>query len=171
MHVLSSASPRSLIALRCSRVDENGLAPVMACLRRPSTSGKWRRCGKMESLAIRRLIAPACGSADRLSLDRHVGKHIESKSDALDTAEGVRAAIRAGTFGNPAKEAGNPVPPWEHQQTVDQLAREFVSEYSKGYVPGRRRTGPRGAKASWQDDQSMLRVLCEHRHDDHRWAI
>jgi hypothetical protein len=125
----------------------------------------------MESLAIRRLIAPACGSADRLSLDRHVGKHIESKSDALDTAEGVRAAIRAGTFGNPAKEAGNPVPPWEHQQTVDQLAREFVSEYSKGYVPGRRRTGPRGAKASWQDDQSMLRVLCEHRHDDHRWAI
>jgi integrase len=46
--------------------------------------------------------------------------------------------------------------------TLDQPAVAFVSEYSRASVQGRRRTGPLGTKASWKDDEAMLRVLCAH---------
>src|SRR4051794_36693221 len=39
------------------------------------------------------------GKTYRFSLDRHLGKRIESKTEAQAAADDIRSAIRAGTFG------------------------------------------------------------------------
>jgi hypothetical protein len=50
------------------------------------------------------------GQHYRISLDREVGKHIDSKAAAITAAEGIRTAIRSGQFGViPNDLAANPV--------------------------------------------------------------
>lgn len=41
------------------------------------------------------------GVAHRFSLDKHLGRHVESKTEADAAAEQIRLAIREGTFGQP----------------------------------------------------------------------
>jgi hypothetical protein len=57
----------------------------------------------------------------RISLDRHLGKHIEAKSDAEDAAADIKKAIKAGKFGEqlPAKEV----------LTLEQLLSTYIKEY------------------------------------------
>src|SRR5438552_8052598 len=71
---------------------------------RHRNSGLRKRCG------CPRKVWPKCphswyfnfkprgGPHYQLSLDREVGKHVDSKSEAQGIADGIRTAIRAGTF-------------------------------------------------------------------------
>ena len=54
------------------------------------------------------------GTAYRFSLDKHLGKQIDNKTDADAAAEDIEKAIREGTFGRPA-----PVTETTLQQLVD----------------------------------------------------
>ena len=50
------------------------------------------------------------GRAYRFSLDRHVGRHVESRSDAEALADQLRTAIRSGEFGASRADVGVPDP-------------------------------------------------------------
>ena len=50
------------------------------------------------------------GEDYRLSLDRHAGRHIGSKTEAVTLAESIRLAIKAGTFAVPTERATSPTP-------------------------------------------------------------
>jgi integrase len=50
------------------------------------------------------------GRAYRFSLDRHVGRHVESRSDAEALADQLRTAIRSGEFGASRADVGVPGP-------------------------------------------------------------
>jgi integrase len=66
-----------------------GLRKVCGCARRT-----WPKCPHSWHLNYK----PRGRKAWRLSLDREVGKHVDSKSDAIAEANKIRAAIDAGTF-------------------------------------------------------------------------
>ncbi len=90
------------------------------------------------------------GAAYRFSLNRYACKEINGKTEAETLADGIRREIRAGTFrGLPAatitKEAGNET---RDEVSFEMFAHRFVERYSKD----------RG-KASWQDDQYMVKRL------------
>ena len=88
------------------------------------------------------------GKDYRLSLDRYLGRRIDSKTEAVAEAEKIRTAIREGTFGLPVEGArANPEPPASSPEslTFEKTGSMFVESYSKG----------RG-KVSWHDDASMI---------------
>lgn len=60
------------------------------------------------------------GERRRLSLDQHLARHVDSKTDAEGEAEKIRIAIRAGTFGQPAPRA---------EMTLRQLVDVYVERY------------------------------------------
>jgi integrase len=77
----------------------------------------------------------------RFSLDKHLGKHIDNKTDADDEAEKIRIAIRAGRFGAPTPR---------DEMTLRQLADTYLDRYVKV------------ERADTADDfRSGLRVICE----------
>ena len=86
------------------------------------------------------------GRGYRFSLDRHVGRHIESKTEAEDLAERIRVDIRAGTFGP------TPVPELPAGPVVAEDSFEIVGEI---FIKSRKA----GGKTSWNDDASMLRQI------------
>ena len=66
-----------------------GLRKVCDCPRR-----KWPKCEHGWYFNFK----PRGGPSYRFSLDRELGKHVVSKTEATDAAEKIRIAIRAGTF-------------------------------------------------------------------------
>src|SRR5688500_6403615 len=56
----------------------------------------------------------------RFSLDRHLGKRIDNKTDAEGEAEKIRIAIREGRFGQPAPRS---------EMTFRQLADTYLGRY------------------------------------------
>jgi integrase len=61
------------------------------------------------------------GTHYRLSLDKYLGKHIDSKSAAEDAAADIRKQIKAGTFGQPA--------PVLDRLTMGQLLDAYMTRY------------------------------------------
>lgn len=85
----------------------------------------------------------------RFSLSRYAGKDIVSKADAETLAENIRREIRAGTFqALPAANANTVGGEEKHDVSFEMFARRFIERYSRD----------RG-KASWQDDDYMVRRL------------
>lgn len=74
------------------RHTNHGLRKVCRCSRRT-----WAKCEHPWHFSFKH-----AGTHYRFSLDRHLGKHIDNKSDAETEAEGIRIAIRKGRFGQPA---------------------------------------------------------------------
>jgi hypothetical protein len=67
------------------------------------------------------------GKRHQLSLDRELGKHIENKTDATAEAEGIRTAIRDGTFARSGERAATETAqPQETSQpySVDKYVRD-----------------------------------------------
>jgi hypothetical protein len=84
----------------------------------------------------------------RFSLDRHYGRHIDSKTEAEALAELIRVAIRAGTFGERPKLAPPPTPA-EHSTdiTFEQLGQRWLKHERVDKVQ------------TAVDDRSRLRTL------------
>jgi integrase len=59
------------------------------------------------------------GPAYRLSLDKEIGRHVDTKTEAGAEAERIRTAIRNGTFRRP----DGPVPSMESEVTLEQYIR------------------------------------------------
>src|SRR5437016_5639699 len=66
-----------------------GLRKICGCAR-----SKWPKCSHGWHFNYK----PRGGKSWRLSLDREVGHHVDSKSDARTEANKIRSAIDAGTF-------------------------------------------------------------------------
>ena len=94
------------------------------------------------------------GTPYRFSLSRFTGKDIVSKSDAETLADEIRGKIRAGTFKVPAttRPAGQPEAVKPRIVSFETFARLFIERYSKD----------RG-KASWRDDEYMIKQLVSFR--------
>lgn len=123
----------------------NGLRKLCGCAR-----PKWSKCGHPWhfSFAWR-------GKQCRLSLDRHTGRHIDSKTEAESVADRIREEIRSGTFGvvEAAGVSAQVLPPPE--MTFEEFGRAFLDGYSK----------ERG-KASWNDDASIISRVMSFRLSD-----
>lgn len=65
---------------------------------------------------------PTGGPAYRISLDKHLGRHLDRKADAEDAAAAIRAAIKAGRFGQPVVR---------EEMTVRMLADTYLDRYVK----------------------------------------
>lgn len=89
----------------------NGVRKVCGCPRR-----QWAKCphGWYFNFKVRG------GTAYRFSVDKHEGRHIQSKTDAQALAGDYRKAIRAGTFGQPAPREA---------MTLQQLAETYLDRY------------------------------------------
>jgi integrase len=104
----------------------NGLRKGCDCPRRA-----WAKCRHPWHFNFK----PRGGKDYRLSLDRYLGRHVDSKSEAEAEAEKIRTAIREGRFGTAA-----PV--------LDQLTmKQLLDSYVKRYVDVER--GPRGRDARY----------------------
>jgi hypothetical protein len=115
-----------------------GVRKVCACPHRV-----WAKCPHPWHLNFRWK-----GKAYRLSLDRQLGKRIESKSEALAAADAIRSAIRSGTFGAPPPPDPLPEPsPPPGDRSFEVVGSMFVDACKD-----------RG-KVSWQDDASMVKQL------------
>ncbi len=106
----------------------------------------------------------------RLSLDRETGRRITSKTEAEREADRLRTAIRGGRYPGPRLAPDTPPQVEIDDLSFEEFGRVFVERYSKAPMPGRRRTGSRGAKASWRDDESMLRVVARFVIDGRRFG-
>ena len=93
------------------RHHNRGLRKLCSCARR-----SWSKCHHPWHFNFK---APG-GASYRLSLDKHVGHHIESKRQAEEIAADLRKEMRAGTFGqaSPMKE-----------MTLRQLADLYLERY------------------------------------------
>src|ERR1035437_5173257 len=90
--------------------NNSGVRKVCACPRRhwPKCSHPWHFAFKWK------------GTHHRFSLDKHLDKHIEGKSEAVDEAAKIRIAIKAGTFGKAAPR---------QDMTMRQLADIYQERY------------------------------------------
>jgi integrase len=88
----------------------NGLSKRCDCPRRT-----WAKCPHSWHLAFTWQQTPY-----RFSLDRHLGRRIETKSEAEHEAEVIRLAIRNGRFGQPAPR---------DDMTLRQLAAVYLERY------------------------------------------
>jgi hypothetical protein len=79
----------------------------------------WPKCSHSWHLNFK----PRGGLPYRLSLDREVGRHIDSKSEALTEAERIRQAIRGGTFRS--RDTGGVVVP-AAAETFEAFARSWL---------------------------------------------
>jgi integrase len=95
---------------------------------------------------------PKGGPHYQLSLDAELGRPINSKSEAQELADRIRAEIRAGTFRRMRDEAPA-APPVTASDVVslDRFASIFMERVSKA-----------GGKVSWNDDESLLKRVREH---------
>ena len=94
------------------------------------------------------------GQDYRFSLDRYLGKHVESRTEAEGEAEKIRLAIRAGKFGVPA--ADPPSAPEPESSAKALLFRVAVERYGREFVdqPMRRATAAiemRRLMNTWRD--------------------
>ena len=76
------------------------------------------------------------GKGYRFSLDRHVGRHIDSKSEAEALADSIRVAIRGGQFQRaPSPAVDPPVPSEPPALSFDQLGKRWLARERVGKVP------------------------------------
>lgn len=119
---MSDARTRRLPDGRILAVHRNrGLRKICDCAR-----SKWAKCVHPWHFSFKWL-----GKDHRGSLDRYMGQHIDSKTEAEASADRIRAEIRAGTFGG--FKAGSGVPANAKPQP-EQLS--FAS-YAKVWDEGR----------------------------------
>lgn len=78
------------------RQRNNGLRKICGCPRRT-----WAKCPHGWHLNFK----PRSGPAYRLSIDRYLGRHVDSKTEAETAADNIRQAIRDGVFGLPVPRA------------------------------------------------------------------
>jgi integrase len=114
-----------------NRHQNKGLRKICDCPRRT-----WAKCEHSWHLNFKLKGGPS----HRLSLDREVGKHVDSKTDAETEAERIRGEIRAGTFRQPAPVATTP----------DVLAFE---KFGTKWIDGAAKVS---GKKTWQNDQYVL---------------
>ena len=123
------SADRSIVRRRIARLSKaraKGRASMTAARKRRRVGGLRKRCEHRPEQW------PKCphawhinfqwrGVHYRISLDRHLGKHIEAKGDAEDAAADIKKAIKAGRFGEqlPAKEV----------LTLEQLLSTYINEY------------------------------------------
>ena len=88
------------------------------------------------------------GKKYRFSLDKHLGRRIDSKTKADAEAENLRNKIRKGEFGQPAPNA---------EMTVRQLADVYLERYVANKY--KRKDGKKTVRE--QAFESALRVICE----------
>ena len=81
------------------------------------------------------------GTGYRFSLDRHAGHHLTSKTEALAEADVIRAAVRAGTFGQVATRP--------ETLTLQELGLLYFDRYMKLH-----------RKASVKEEQYRMNRLC-----------
>jgi len=92
------------------RQRNHGLRKICGCARRT-----WARCAHSWHFSFK------WGDVHhRFSIDRHFGRHVDSKSEAEELAGDLRKAIKAGTFGQPAPR---------QEMTVRQLADVYQERY------------------------------------------
>ena len=87
-----------------------GLRKVCDCPRRT-----WAKCEHPWHFAFK-----WSGVHHRFSLDKHLGRHIDNKTDAENEADNIRIAIREGRFGQPAPR---------QEMTLRQLAETYIERY------------------------------------------
>lgn len=87
-----------------------GVRKVCGCPRRG-----WAKCPHPWHFSFKHQ-----GKHYRFSLDRQLGKRVESKADAIEAAADVRKLIRAGTFGQPAPREA---------MTLRELADVYTERY------------------------------------------
>jgi integrase len=93
-----------------TRHTNGGLRKVCGCPRRT-----WAKCLHAWHFAFK-----WAGTHYRFSLDRHLGKHIDNKTEAETEADRIRIAIKEGRFGQPAPR---------DEMTVRQLADTYLERY------------------------------------------
>ena len=81
------------------RHSNQGLRKVCGCPRRT-----WAKCRHAWHFNFK---MPHGGTSYRFSLDTHLGRHVDSKTEAEHLAAELRTAIRAGRFGQPRAAAGD----------------------------------------------------------------
>ena len=113
------------------RHQNNGLRKLCRCPRR-----QWSKCGHPWYLNYK----PTSGPAYRLSLDKYIGRRIESKTEAEEIAADLRKEMRAGRFGRPTAR---------DTMTLRQLADVYLERYVEV---------ERAATA--EDFRGGLRVIC-----------
>jgi integrase len=107
---------------------------------------------------------PRRGPRYRFSLDRELGRHIDSKTEAQNAAADIRSAINAGTF---RRAVDAPLPATTTATdvvTLDAFATTYIE----------RAVQPSG-KTSWKDDEYLLAALRNYIARDRRrlgdWAL
>ena len=113
-----------------TRHHNDGLRKICGCPRR-----QWPKCRHAWHFSFK-----WDGRHYRLSLDRHLGRHVDSKTAAETEAAAIKADIKAGRFGQPAARVG---------MTLQQLADTYLERYVDVQHPD---TAP--------DFRSGLRVIC-----------
>jgi len=93
-----------------TRQRNGGLRKVCGCPRRV-----WAKCDHSWYFSFK--FGPV---HHRFSIDKHLGRHVDNKSDAEDEAAEIRKAIKAGTFGQPAPR---------QDMTLRQLADTYLERY------------------------------------------
>lgn len=94
-----------------TRHQNNGLRKLCRCPRR-----QWAKCRHAWHLNFK----PPGGQSYRLSLDRHLGRHLDSKTEAAREAARIKTDILAGRFGQPASR---------DEMTLRQLADTYLERY------------------------------------------
>jgi integrase len=120
------------------RQRNDGLRKICGCRRR-----QWPKCPHGWHLNFTHK-----GKDWRFSLDRELGRHVESKTEARAEADRLRATIRAGEF-RQAKEVSRP--PADGGITLRDFGRVYVERMCK--ISG---------KATWKNDEGMLNQLATY---------
>jgi integrase len=94
-----------------TRHTNGGVRKVCGCARR-----RWANCPHAWHFSFKWQ-----GVHHRFSLDKHVGEHVDSKTEAEEIAGDLRKAIRAGTFGQPVVARA--------AMTLRQLADAYLERY------------------------------------------
>ena len=115
------------------RHSNQGLRKVCGCPRRT-----WAKCRHAWHFNFK---MPHAGTSYRFSLDTHLGRHVDSKTEAEHFAAELRTALRAGRFGQP---------PARHVMTLRQLADTYLDRYVTVEHPDTR-----------EDFRSGLCVICD----------
>ena len=117
------------------RQRNDGLRKVCACPRR-----QWPKCRHSGHFNYK----PKGGQSYRLSIDAHVGKHVEGKTEAAKVATAIKAAIDAGTFKTRAEAAAtaaraNGAPPASADAIkLSALGQTFLERAGKGATANNR---------------------------------
>ena len=85
------------------------------------------------------------GKRYRFSLDRHLGRHVGTKTEARQIADELRSKIRRGELDDTA------APPTAGGTTLEGFSKIFVERVAK----------VREGRFSWKDDRYMLNRICD----------